>query len=499
MKSGLVRDDLYRHSDGAYFNQHAYLARVPRIDELRDGAGIEVLSTDRALLHETAHWYQYMGTSFGLAIGLHRLEQYGTSFDVLAEDDGSVNDEMIARRVAGEPLLRLDRSGNLASVHLAGQRSSTFAAVWHAQVVTDRMLTDVGALSSELRLPFDFEAMMGDFFIDVLSSPVLFEEPASLPQDMRACVKDVPIGIDEYLTTRAIMECAAVINEYISLRGQSEESVKLRDRAWRQLVGPGVYGAAVRSFCQIVECEINEVGPWLGSILLCCDIAMNPSIPPLVDLDEVSRHPRKWSEISPAWRFMRCAAACRELTAYSMQMLTGGATEFSQTIATVAGLEHWSGSSLQFKPQAHFLEELNSVDLNGQREASGEALFLSFFSTVATTLWRLRSSGDLRVFAPGLLAGAGMLSHDWFSLPPLLTDDQHERFWHPKPLSTPPMLPFVAVLMGVYSMTDILTGNGPLDFTAFPTGLSARTGDALSGLRLGDRLVEIPVKFRVDA
>jgi hypothetical protein len=53
--------------------------------------------------------------------------------------------------------------------------------------------------------------------------------------------------------------------------------------------------------------------------------------------------------------------------------------------------------------------------------------------------------------------------------------------------------------MGVYSMTDILAGDGPLDFTAFPSGLRARAESALSGLRLGDRLVEMPVKFRVDA
>jgi hypothetical protein len=495
VKPKLFRDDVYNHPDGAYFNSHAYLARIPQIDQLRDGGSVEVLTVDRALLHEVSHWYQYMATSFGLAIGLHRWQQYATALDVLTDENGDPNEKAIARRIGGEPLIVLDGHDNLSSIAVAGSRAG-LGQVWHSQVVTDKLLLDAGALSNHIRLPFDFEIMIGDFFMDVLGSPVLFGEPRQLPQDLRSCVKDVPIGVDEYLTTRSIMECAAAVNEYISFLGSSKASSEARDRAWRQLVGPGIYGAPVRQFCQIIGCTTEDLEIWLGSLLLCCDVAMNPIIPPLIGWDVITNRPLKWSELSPAWRFLRCAMACRRLPAWSVDELFEDAQEKSLDIAAAAALEHWSASSLQFVAPHGFLEELESANRPADRTLSGERIFLSYFTTTATELWRLRERGDLRVFANGLLARDGKVDHRWFALPPLLTDAQQNRFWHPKPLATPNTLPLVTVLMAIYSIPDILTGRGALDLSAFPSGLKGRARGALDSLGLGTDLSGMDISFR---
>ena len=100
------------------------------------------------------------------------------------------------------------------------------------------------------------------------------------------------------------------------------------------------------------------------------------------------------------------------------------------------------------------------------------------------------------MFAHGLLARSGLAGPDWISMPPLLSDDKHQGFWHPKPLSTPGTLPLVATLMGIYSMSDIVAGYGPLDLTAFPSGLRGRVRDALRGLHLGDELADMRIRFR---
>lgn len=496
MKSGLVGDRFYYHQhNGAYFNPHAYVARVSGMEGLANGAGVDLLSADRALLHEMSHWFQYMGTSFGLAVGLHRWQQYVTGIDILTDGGGTVAESILSKRVAGDPLVLLDGDGNFVSTEFSGENSKVLTSVWHAQLVTDRVMTDTGSLSRHLRLPFEFETMVGDFFVDVVGSPVLFGEPATLPQDPRGCVKDCPAGVDDYLTSRAIMECAAVINEYASLSAGSEESRLLRERTWRQFLGAGVYGAAGRYFCQVIGCGDVDVEAWLGSILTCCDIALNPIIPPLVELDFILDQPVSWSKLSPTWRFIRCVEACRRLPPCRLEDLPGSAAELSQIIASIAGLEHWNGKTLGFHSMSPFLDQLAKLDFESVSTVSGESLFLSYFSTVAREVWRLREDGDIQVFAHGILAREGLLSPEWFTMPPLLTDQQHRRFWHPKPLTSPSTLPFATMLMGIYAVADIVSGSGPLDFSAFPSGLKERAKGAIVGLQLGDVMADMPLRF----
>lgn len=495
MKPPILRDDTWSHPNGSYFNSDALLARIRGYGSFFDGNSIDPIAADRAFIHETIHWCQYLGTSFGVGLILQRWAQYDLAVNMLAQVDESVRVRALECRANGIPIVSIDPNGRYVGCNVDHPLIESLSRAWHAQILTDRIITDSGSLDRSIRLPFAFELLIGDYLIDVAGSPVLFGEPESLPSHPQGCVMDAPIGVDHLFTTRAIMECGALINEYATYIGSGAAREARRESCLRQLLGPGIYGAAASTFCKIIRCRREDLPEWFGTILVLCDLALNPVTAPLLTLSDALAEPISWSEFSPPWRFIRGAEICRRLEACSLQDLPDRCRQLSHDIAEMAGLCHWRGTSYKFQELPPFLEVLASFDLNGGAPINGERAILSFLRSVAISMWQERHENELSVFAMGVI-GQSLKDGTWWLSPPLITEEKHTRFWHPKPLSSPTTLPFVTMLMSRYLTPDLLGGVGPVDLSVFPAGLNDRKPGALAGLGFGSLVDRIPIKLQ---
>lgn len=267
-----------------------------------------------AQTHESHHWIQWQSTTLGafLTALRHSSEQAVFLLERLPASDRR---RLFSERASNmpRPIVQLANDQSLlAESARDSQPLGSLVQTWYDHLVLHKMFLDSSAMAE---IPWDMSTAFAESLADVMellsrvgvvadydyqSARVAF----GLPESSHAVLAIA----GEHLTTSAILEAAATVNEMLSLvavggiMSPSLIEAALADVASR--LATGTYGLARRLFDRTVP---NLTGtpssPWTLSLI--CDIALNPPLPPIV----ASPGQLDWADVYPPFRFARACIA----------------------------------------------------------------------------------------------------------------------------------------------------------------------------------------------
>lgn len=192
------------------------------------------------------------------------------------------------------------------------QPLGSLVQTWYDHLLLHKMFLDSSAMA---KIPWDMSTAFAESLADVmelLNRVGVIEEydyPSaraafSLPESSHAVLAIA----GEHLTTSAILEAAATVNEMLALvaladiMSSADREAAFSDIASR--LSTGTYGLARELFSRTVPCLAGTpMSPW--TLSLTCDIALNPPLPPVV----ASPGPLDWADVYPPFRFARACIA----------------------------------------------------------------------------------------------------------------------------------------------------------------------------------------------
>jgi hypothetical protein len=353
-----------------------------------------------AQTHESHHWIQWQGTTVGafLTALRHSSEQAVFLIERLpASDRRRLSSERTSS--APRPIVKLAGDQSLlAESARDSQPLGSLVQTWYDHLVLHKMFLDSSAMAE---IPWDMSTAFAESLADVmellhrvgvvedydyLSARAAF----SLPESSHAVLAIA----GEHLTTSAILETAATVNEMLALVALKDimspphREAALSDIALR--LSTGTYGLARELFGRTVPRLVGtRLSPW--TLNLICDIALNPPLPPVV----ASLAPVDWADVYPPFRFARaCIALERVGRGVDVTSTHGDYVELISDVCSEAGLS----DPTQYRPRlaAHQrLDWLAACDLApGQLPAdAGIASEHSYFDYLlwgAQKFWSLR-------------------------------------------------------------------------------------------------------------
>jgi hypothetical protein len=356
------------------------------------------------IVHESGHWNRFHGSSVGVTLSLMKYASERIIVDHFAALEHSEKIALIGERKTGRKIFDFadPRPGR-------SERFTLVRQLWLDLLAARWALYDLHALHST---QWDFSAAVGSALTDVLiwGEPLFSTETALLGRraplvrlaDEDSFGKAAVNGKE--LTTRHILECASTIDELLSLglddignSSGSEVGQVIRSMGWpfaddrlaelaRDRLADGEYGWPLQAYSSITgDTRFPESAMMT---LLLCDVALNPPLPPFLDLDESAE--MRWLDIYPPVRFLRCCQAAGKLGALSGLPSDGLLLEYSGDLCHAAQITdpRDMGGLFTGNPIANTREARFSFPGPGVGTLEGD--YITFLSWAQRKLWEIR-------------------------------------------------------------------------------------------------------------
>lgn len=306
-----------KNSRGDFYDFVTTMFGTSERQPYESGDQSEFIAKHRVFVHERCHWLHHIGTSFGALLSLlqYNRRQFGLRFLRTLPADVRMN-VAHSRRTGCRPIvpvapsdyhLMLPDATEPESLDILRQNVYDGWFAWNAFYDARRChglrayKYPITMISLAIRDAFcgceDYYGLSGlingdgDTYLKSNSTnPFAFQDGSSL-------------------TTVELMESAAVANELLFLFRANAGAKYICDRlneAW-----PTWYGHGLREFMAHTDLSIESfVGmiPYtLASFLIACDIALNPSVPPINIQD--GDLGLQWESTYPPHRFLRVIQA----------------------------------------------------------------------------------------------------------------------------------------------------------------------------------------------
>ncbi len=348
----------FSHGGGAAYDFQRHLLRTGSPLH-QDRADLGFLATTLLTIHEMTHWFQHIGTSYGLFRSLLHSSRtslfLGWSSHLPRQEREALFDRRIRHR---RPLIEIDNASLYYAIDPSDSPHLRLAKQgWYDISLFDEFLEDSSIVETSGISPPGAQASVLTDIISYacgaagfLSEDVDEHTPDSAlewydfehPPFSSVSKLEVPHG----LTSIALQECAATITELqymmdsvlmgLLTEEQRRQEIHLRVNALLTTY----YGAPLQLFHHIYDdvellCD-RDVLSTITALIFC---ALSPPLPPLVIQSPASgRRALTWRDLYPPARFVRLLFALPEIGCLSRDADAAETERYIKAISEAAGV-----------------------------------------------------------------------------------------------------------------------------------------------------------------
>jgi hypothetical protein len=352
---------------------------------------VDAFSYQMIAAHESGHWARFHGSTIGVALALMKYASERIVYDFMSDLDLAEKRALVNARRAGEPILSLLEPHSARSDDFLLSRQLWVDLSFGSRVLLDSVRTE--------QAKWNACRAVGSAFTDALwwGHPLFSSDAESLESPVLVELADrdhigvVTVG-GERITTRLLFECAGAIDQLlawgIDLVKENGAPVSPLLEPFAMTALASSYGAPLRAYNRITQASTNQIRESLPTVILLCDLALNPPVPPFLHLDESAI--LKWEDIYPPIRFVRGCRAAAEMGPLSQLPDDDALLSYSKEVCLAAGIKNpYELDGVFFgKPLADI--EKKNFTFPGKRvgELSGD--YITFLSWAQRKLWGLR-------------------------------------------------------------------------------------------------------------
>jgi hypothetical protein len=355
------------------------------------------------IVHESGHWNRIHGSSIGVSLSLMKYASERIIADHLPSLDSSEKSALFNDRRAGNKIFSFKNPPPGRS-----DRFNLIRQMWLDSIAANWALYDMHTLGN---LQWEFSAAIESALTDVLlwGEPLFSTETARLERrtpQVRLIDRDsfgAAAVNGEEITTRHIFECTSTIDELLSLGldhincpGSETDQVaqamgwpvaneQLAELALKRLTD-GEYGRPWRAYTRITG-DTRFPQSAIMTLLLC-DIALNPPLPPFLNLDESAEI--RWLDIYPPIRFLRCSQAVSKLGVLPGLPGDDLLREYSDDLCHAAQITNPQDMNGLFMGEPVFSISEPFFSFPAPEVGSMEGDYITYLSWAQRKLWNLR-------------------------------------------------------------------------------------------------------------
>ncbi|MCB9795572.1 MAG: hypothetical protein H6741_22955 [Alphaproteobacteria bacterium] len=472
-------------TNAKYFPR-ALLTYEPGGDLREEDLFLHALEKHAAISHETVHWLQHHGTGVGAFQSAIQLSQELTLLNLLRSLEESERDRLINRRFREkEPLLLFDTSERPLFRKDApiGDPESVAYQIWYDHQWVYAAFDDPDQIARCGIIP---TSAISEVFADVL---MFLSECLGIgvyPGHKRARdllqfgegIRFCTINNSSHLSTRLIMECAALLEELRLLESpfwtslDQMDAQKFEERLFHTLQ-TGAYGAPFRVLSHSLS-EQDSLSSILMTTKIVCFAALDSPLPPLVvNVDG----PILWDDVYPPVRFSRLVDAVAHIGALRGDADSSEIKEYIRKLMSVSGL-NWCETKLD-ENFARRSGRFEFTDITFTETMGKTCTYHDYVAWVQEKLFRMRDDDLLFITSyADCLSGSNagkyidILIGDTgipFGYCPLRAGDEGKIMYAHNASFGQWLVGSVAMHYATY---DVVVGHGALDLSIFPEDVS---------------------------
>jgi hypothetical protein len=336
----LIKQPHFSYVAGASYDFQRHLLKLPKV--ANKPAVERALIGSLAHIHEMTHWFQHVGTSYGLFRSFLNSSKSDTFLRFLCNEPKSFRNFLLTRRFEqGRALITLDNRSYFTQESSDTDGFGIAKQIWYDHAMLDEYIEDASVVDKIGYAPGE---SMAHALADVVEYSVdlaKYHSPEYEQVGHKGArswydfsyqpiirVKIDTVGKEE-ITSKSLQECAAALVEIQYILGGTIRKYLDFDEI-KRIVAPSVkslmnsyYGIPLKAFLRHFKHVNNEpfdfecfsfnpdVIQTLATIIF---LALNPPLPPLViGPRHSSGRPWTWDDLYPPERFRRLLMALPEI------------------------------------------------------------------------------------------------------------------------------------------------------------------------------------------
>lgn len=296
------------------------------IDEkLHDEASSMTLAYHSTFVHENSHWIRFHGSTLGAALTALQVASQEIIYDGFARLSPNERHILLNQRKKGVPIFSDKQPNDVGS-----QQYEEMCASWYADRIGYHLLLDSRAVLPAPRANTSINLMqprqaLGYSLCDahLVSSRVLGTADMQLISRLPEYGWTPRIIETSWgrLTAHSLFECAATLDEFVSMSGfmglPKELGINAETKCNKLLnrMLETSYGIPLKLFWQITGKGLADLTSSISVLMALIDYALNPPLPPAITYATLETI--EWEELDPACRFVAACSAVSRISQLS--------------------------------------------------------------------------------------------------------------------------------------------------------------------------------------